>query len=303
MKRGVAAALAALLLGALVVWGLLRSSAPDRAPRSAAFDDFGRLVAYAEKEEAPCPRQDARTAVVLAIGQSNVGNFGAARFATAHGARVVNYFEGACWIARSPLYGADHTFGEPLTPLADRLIDIGAADRVVLIVAAIGGRPIADFARGPMRPMLAATIAALAPRYEPTAIIWHQGETDLALATPAQDYSRDFDAIVAQLRAPWPKTPILVSVTTKCLPMVPGWRADNAVAQAQRDLVDPARRIFAGVDTDALLADSDRSDACHMSKSGQLKFAAAYAERIAKVSSAGDQASSEPFRASVAPAR
>lgn len=304
MKGGlVATAAVALALAALAAWNDPFQPEADMAPPPAQFDGFGRLVAYAGKEAAACPPQDARTAVILAIGQSNVANFGAARLASAHGARVVNFFDGSCWIARSPLYGADQTFGEPLTPLGDGLIANGAADRVVLAVAAIGGRSIGYFASGPLRPMLDATIASLAKRYKPTAIIWHQGESDLALATSAQDYKRDFDTVAARLRAQWPDTPILVSVATKCLPMFPGWRADNAIAQAQRELVDPARRILAGVDTDALFGDADRSDACHMSKSGQENFAAAYAALIAKVAAASRQTSSEPFRASAAPAR
>ena len=304
MKRGlVVTACVALALAALIAWIDPFRPEADKAPPAAQFDAFGRLVAYAGKDEAACPPQDARTAVILAIGQSNVANFGAARLASAHGARVVNFFDGSCWVARSPLYGADQSFGEPLTPLGDGLIANGAADRVVLAVAAIGGRPVAHFAGAPLRPMLASTIAALARRYRPTAIIWHQGESDLALGTSTEDYKRDFGAIVTQLRAQWPDAPVFVSVTTKCLPMFPGWRADNAIAQAQRELVDPARRILAGIDTDMLFDDADRSDACHMAKSGQLKFAAAYAGLIARVSAAGGQVSSEPFKASAAPAR
>lgn len=304
MTRGlVVTASVALALAALVAWTDPFRPEADQAPPAARFDAFGRLIAYAGKEEAACPPQDARTAVIFAIGQSNVANFGAARLASAHGARVVNFFDGSCWVARSPLYGADQTFGEPLTPLGDGLIANGAADRVVLAVAAIGGRPIAHFAREDLRPMLEAAIASLAARYRPTAIIWHQGESDLALGTSADSYKRDFGAIVARLRAQWPDAPILVSVSTKCLPMFPGWRADNAIAQAQRELVDPARRILAGVDTDALFSEADRSDACHMSRSGQEKFAAAYAGLVAKASTAGGQVSSEPFRASAAPAR
>lgn len=288
MKRGLAAAAAVACAGiAYVGWTTLRQPRPD-APPDAGFDKFGRLAAYAGKEAAPCPPQQARTAVILAIGQSNVANFGEARFVAAHGARVVNFFEGGCFVARSPLYGADHTLGEPLTPLADRLIETGAADNAVLAVAAIGGRPIAEFARGRLAPMLAATIEALAGRYAPTAIIWHQGESDLALGTSGKDYRRDFALIAARLRAAWPKAPIFVSVATKCTPMTPGWRADNAIAQAQRELADPARGIFPGVDTDALLLDADRYDACHMGKTGQEKFATAYAGLISRTP-AGDR--------------
>ena len=194
------------------------------------------------------------------------------------------------------------SFGEPLTPLADRLIDSGAADKVVLAVAAIGGRPIAHFASGPLRPMLDEAIASLATRYTPTAIIWHQGESDLALATPAEDYKRDFATIAGRLRARWPDTPIFVSVATKCLPMFRDWRADNAIATAQRALVDAARGIFAGVDTDMTFAAADRSDECHMAKAGQERFAVAYAALIAQ-QAARAQTSSEPFKARAAPAR
>lgn len=288
MKRGLAAAAAfACVCGAYLAWTTLSQPRRDASAPAAGFDKFGRLASYAGKEEAACPGQQARTAVVLAIGQSNVANFGEARFASAHGARIVNFFEGGCWVARSPLYGADYTLGEALTPLADRLIETGAADSVVLAVAAIGGRPIAEFARGRLAPMLTAAIEALAARYAPTAIIWHQGESDLALGTSSEDYRRDFGLIAARLRAAWPKAPIFVSVATKCTPMTPDWRADNAIARAQRGLVDPAQGIFAGADTDALLLDADRYDACHMAKTGQEKFAEAYAALISATSGSG----------------
>ena len=304
MRRDlVITAAVALAISALVVGSDLWTPEPDKAAQSAAFDGFGRLVSYTGKEKAACPRQDPRTAVIFAIGQSNIANFGATRLAPTHGARVVNFFGGACWIARSPLYGADQMHGEPLTPLADRLIESGAADRVVLAVAAIGGHPIADFANGPLRPMLDDAVGALATHYKPTAIIWHQGESDLALATSPEDYRRDFEAIVARLRAQWPQAPVFVSVATKCLPILRDWRADNAIATAQRQLVDPARGIYAGVDTDALFADPDRSDECHMAGSGQQKFAKAYAELIARTRGQKGQSSVEPFSASAAPAR
>ena len=304
MRRDlVITAAVALAISALVVGSDLWTPEPDKAAQSAAFDGFGRLVSYTGKEKAACPRRDPRTAVIFAIGQSNIANFGATRLATTHGARVVNFFGGACWIARSPLYGADQMHGEPLTPLADRLIESGAADRVVLAVAAIGGRPIAHFASGQLRPMLDDAISSLGARYKPTAIIWHQGESDLMIATPPEDYRRDFNAIVARLRARWPEVPVFVSVATKCLPMLRDWRADNAIAMTQRQLVDPARGIFAGVDTDALFADGDRSDECHMARSGQEKFASAYAALIARTMAAKSQSSVEPFNASAPPAR
>ena len=102
MKRGlVAATSAAILLGASFVWKEFR------APAGVTFDEFGRLTSYPGKRTIACPRPDARTAVILAIGQSNIGNFGATRFSTAHGARVVNFFSDACWVAGAPLPAFD----------------------------------------------------------------------------------------------------------------------------------------------------------------------------------------------------
>ncbi|HPG02340.1 MAG TPA: sialate O-acetylesterase [Rhodoblastus sp.] len=304
MKRGlVAATSAAILLGASMIWKQFVAPRPETTVAHAAFDKFGRLAAYPGKEKAACPQQSARTAVVFAIGQSNIGNFGAARLSTAYGARVVNFFDGACWIAGSPLYGADQTLGEALTPLGDRLIETGAADNVVLAVAAIGGRPISHFANGPLRPMLDDAIASLGARYAPSAIIWHQGESDLGLSTSPKDYRRDFDTIVARLQKQWPSAPVFISIATKCLPILRDWRADNSIAMAQRQLVDPARGVFAGVDTDALFVDADRSDECHMARSGQEKFASAYAALIARMMAAKGQSSVEPFNASASPAR
>ena len=40
------------------------------------YDEFHRLIGYPRKFSVPCPKQDAQTAVVLAIGQSNSANYG-----------------------------------------------------------------------------------------------------------------------------------------------------------------------------------------------------------------------------------
>ena len=70
------------------------------------YDDYGRLVAYPGKAEVPCPLQAAGTAVILAIGQSNVANHADQRITTRHPGAAVNYFGGKCYVAASPLLGA-----------------------------------------------------------------------------------------------------------------------------------------------------------------------------------------------------
>ncbi|MFO1134199.1 MAG: sialate O-acetylesterase [Rhodoblastus sp.] len=193
-------------------------------------------------------------------------------------------------------------FGEPLTPLGDGLIANGCCDRVVAV--ADRGDPSAISPVGALATDAGRDDRLLAKRYKPTAIIWHQGESDSAPATSAQDYKRDFDTVAARLRGGLPDTPILVSVATKCLPMFLGWRADNAISSRRNASWSIPRAAFLrGVDTDALFGDADRSDACRRRRAGRT-FAAAYAALIASCRRGRHEHRLEPFRASAAaPAR
>ena len=99
----------------------LWSGSPPRdaaAPGVAAYDNHRRLVDYPGKTETPCPPPTARTAVILAIGQSNIANHAAVRVATRHPKTVLSYFEGKCHVAGSPMLGASGDGGEFLTLLA-----------------------------------------------------------------------------------------------------------------------------------------------------------------------------------------
>jgi hypothetical protein len=121
---------------------LIIPSAPI-LPSRFAFDEVGRLVWDDQKSPVPCPQQTDRTAVLLLIGQSNAGNHGGQRFRSEHGAKIVNFFGGQCFIAVSPLLGSDGINGEYWTQLGNVLIDSGAFDQVVLAPVAISGAEIA----------------------------------------------------------------------------------------------------------------------------------------------------------------
>jgi hypothetical protein len=246
------------------------------APGVADYDAHGRLVGFPGKTERPCPPQTARTAVIVAIGQSNIANHAAARVATRHPKDVVSWFDGKCHVAASPLLGASGDGGEFLTLLADRLIEDDLYRTVIIVPSGIGGTQIAPWRRnGPLNDMLLRTLRDLPPGYRVTQVIWQQGESDFLLATPAADYVASFRSLVDVLTENGVDAPLYLSVSTKCGP----WTADNPVAAAQRSLIDN-KRVFLGVDSDALLAPKDRFDDCHLSESGQCKTAAAYADAI-----------------------
>jgi hypothetical protein len=258
------------------VWPLSHLSLFRGPPPVPWMNPPGRLVSYPGKQEVACPAQTPRTRVILAIGQSNAANQGGQRYASTHGINVISFFRGKCYIAASPLLGTSGSMGESWTLLGNDLISAGAADRVILITDAIGGsylkqwEPGADFHR-----MLLSDIASILPKYQITAILWHQGESDFYSGTSELDYEAMFRSLVASLRHAGVTAPIFISVASKC-GIEPAWRPDNPVTRAQRALPDPKLGIYAGVDTDALMVPLDRYDDCHFDASGQEKFAAAW---------------------------
>jgi hypothetical protein len=268
--RALAIALGLSLLAALV-WRLEVAEGP-------VFDRYGRLTAFPGKIAVDCPAQDARTAVILAMGQSNIANETESPppGAAAH-PNVFNFYMGQCAPAAAPLLGASGTGGEWLSLLGDTLIRSGRYDKVVLVPAAVGGQRILRFVEGDLGDMLDETAVALAARYRVTHALWHQGESDFAAGTDPDAYRAMFFKIVERLRRHGVDAPIFLSTATYCPAMAP-WRAPNAIQKAQRP--DEKRGVFAGIDSDAFDETTGRFDGCHLSRRGQEWAAIAEAAAI-----------------------
>ena len=245
-------------------------------------DAFHRLTKYPNKTEVSCPKQTERTMVLLISGQSNSANHGGQRYASQYGDKIINYFDGKCYIAKSPLLGATGLEGDSWTFLGNLLIQQGVADEVILAPTGIAGSGISQWEVGsPYQQMLQSSAQKLLSQYRVTHMLWHQGETDYGKHTPQADYEKLFTGIADALRQQGMDAPIYVSQTSQCW-MDANWRADNPVTQAQRALVSPEKKIFAGVNSDALMDELDRFDNCHFSGSGQEKFARAWLELLTK---------------------
>src|SRR5262245_12410550 len=70
------------------------------------FDNIGRLTSKTDSDRVTCPQQDERTTVIFILGQSNAGNHGGQKTKSEYGSKIVNFFEGRCYIAASPLLGS-----------------------------------------------------------------------------------------------------------------------------------------------------------------------------------------------------
>jgi hypothetical protein len=244
-----------------------------------AIDSAGRLMRYAGKTEAPCPKQTPRTAVLLIAGQSNAANSAAQRHQTRHPDRVLNFMGGRCYVAASPLLGSNGFAGEYWTLMSDELIETGAFDRVVLAPVAVGGSNIAQWAKGgALNASMIPLVQDLVTHYRVTHVLWHQGESDFALRTDPAQYKEQFLSFVDTLRANAVDADVFVSTATRCLP---GWSDPNAIQKAQKELVAAQSSFRPGVDTDKLLSPQDRYDDCHMAESGEVKTAKAWAAILA----------------------
>jgi hypothetical protein len=94
-------------------------------------DQFGRLLSYPGKIEITCPSQDEKAVVLLLVGQSNAGNHQAQRHQSADNG-VVNFVDGRCYRAASPLLGADGQKGETWTLLGNKLVRSGLFRTLIL---------------------------------------------------------------------------------------------------------------------------------------------------------------------------
>jgi hypothetical protein len=266
--------IAASVLAGVYLWKeAARGPARQRLPlEPLTLDPFGRLLAYPGKQPVPCPVQDDGTVVLVVAGQSNAANSGAARQASRHGSQVVNFVEGRCFKAASPLLGADGRSGEYWTLLADRLIDQGVARKVVLAPFSVNGSKINRWQPGgDLHAPFLKMLGQLRASYRPAHVLWHQGEADFLLGTSQSAYLTSLTALVRAVRSQGIDAPFRVAVASRCFLLE--WRADNPVALAQRSASDAGLGLVVGPDADAVWGEAQRFDDCHLSAGGQAEMA------------------------------
>jgi hypothetical protein len=264
-----------LYVGVKRVWPVpqLRLLVATKAQSLVRTDEFGRLLSYPGKIEITCPVQDKETAVLLLVGQSNAANSQGQLHQSADD-RVVNFVNGRCYRAASPLLGADDQKGETWTLLGNKLVQSGLYRTVILIPAAVGGSSVRRWAKGgDLNAMLVAVIGEVKARYTITAVLLDQGATDFALRTPEDRYRSDLKSLIDTVRAQGVHAPFFI---TRCSVGGPDWTEDNPVARAQASLADSRNAVFDGPNTDRDVTPFDRYDGYHFGASGQEKFAAAW---------------------------
>jgi len=282
MPRVAVAGAAGLCVLALVGLAAQRwlSSQPVVAelPPGARLDRAHRVAVWPGKREAPCPLVSARVATVLVLGQSNAGNHAQGAGEPAPDADVLNWFDGKCYIASSPLLGATGELQQPWIAMARLMLKSGQLEHVVLAPIAVAGSPIARWASsGDLHPVLLDDAARLQRQLAVSAVLWVQGEADFGRSTAPEAYASMLADVVTAIRRAGIAAPVYVYTATWCLDTA-RWTPSNPLARMQRAVALAGTKP--GVDLDALLLAQDRFDGCHLGASGIRKVADASARLL-----------------------
>lgn len=216
-------------------------------------DQFDRILSTNKLAQVACPQ--AARAIFIA-GQSNAANHSQNTLETTS-PYVLQYFEGNCYIAQSPILGGTGTLNNPFQAvMVDYQQRVGGY--VVYSVFAVGGQPITKFsANGIYNEALQAAYADLNNRWPVKYFLWQQGESDAANRISAAAYTNSWSAMVSSVGISVP----MLARSTHCLDLSP---YDTEVGRAQ----DILRTQLGGPDTDLVVGTSERWDACHFGTPG-----------------------------------
>jgi len=224
----------------------------------------------------PCPSE---ALTVLVIGQSHGANYIGERFSSE--GRTFVAVNGKCYRAIDPLPGTDGEGGNLWTEVGNRLASRASQD-VLLVNTSIGATSIRQWAPGgDLHDRLMNAVRQRPAKVWAVAI--QIGESDYSDRTPRDEFARDLRATIGSLRKAGVDAPVFVARESRlCSPTHPV----DPIAAAQIDVLDPARRIFAGPDLNAV---TDRYDGCHFSGSAARNIAAMWVELLYPAQARGEQ--------------
>lgn len=252
--------------------------APTSLPPGAAIDALGRLSAWAGKTEVPCPSLDTPTAVIVVLGQGLAGNHAEPGNPRQPHERALNWYQGKCYPASSPLLGATGEGDEPWTRMADQLLASQQFKTVLIAPIAIAGSGMSRWVPGgDIDQHLVQDIRSLQAVFRTTHVIWLQSSTLASTTSTEKPYLQSMQGVIKTLRSVGVRAPIYLSAAHACGKAEQG---ENPLTMAQANLIDNAQLIFRGVDMDALLSPEDLAGPCYLSAKGVGVVASAWSQRL-----------------------
>jgi|GEM_PF-4104014 len=233
----------------------------------------------------PCPKKEEGVAVLVAAGQSNLGNSVQGRYSLKGNVILFNPYDGKCY---KQVEGITASFNNVAIRVAQQLIDQGPYHTVVIANLAKSGTGAREWATKECLFKGLAQILRLlsALKLSPTYFIWENGETDTNFRTPPNEVKDRLKDFFNGVRETGYKGPIYIAKSTRCF-MAPGSSCMNDIVSSadkirtvQGDLVNPTEGFFAGPDTDIIQGNGRDWFQCHYSSNGADMAAQLWVESI-----------------------
>jgi len=286
LRKGVAVvAVAALLLSAAVYWResitllALQYAMGDkmihiRDQQKPGFTDLKNKVLC--KDDIP----DKENICVLVFGQSNVANSSSSAFQPRN--RLYNIHKGNIYVAAAPLLGSDGVGSNPALEALDYWADKHPDKNVFILPIAISGSSVFHWVKtGELHDKLVEAVNEAKKLGLPiTHVIYHQGEADCAIGTPAESYRTALRSVLRDVRSMGIPAPIFVGEVSlhKRFDGSPvsdpkSYTRCPELVAVQRDVVREFPDVYFGVNSDELVPYDHRFDGYHFDADGQTAFA------------------------------
>ena len=228
-----------------------------------------------------------KTMVILAYGQGNAANGGEGKYTPKH--NVYNVFLGKCYKADDPLLGATDDKGSVWGRFADKVIESGMYENVIIKSIGVGGSPIICWTvngtgigyegrqYGNYHSRILESYEELKSLgFSTTHILWHQGESDMKNGTTTAEYKERFLDMLNSMRKNGINAPIYVALASRY-----GRQTSKEVIDAQKQLTEEYDDIFEGPNTDIIDRLEERTeDGQRFTEIGLEKHANAWIEAL-----------------------
>lgn len=223
------------------------------------------------RQPVDCPQPGPRTAIIMALGQSNAANYAGGVNRSRYGGRVAAFFDGACYLAQDPLPGGDGEGGSIWTGLANELIGSGRYDAVLVVMHALGGSSISRWLpSGDLGGRMVSILDGLkVVGLEPTHATWTQGEADRSPSSAFNGeaaYSAALAKVIAAIRSK-SSAPILVSLVSSCPSLAEAGGPSLGIRRAQIAAQSSEAGVYPGIDLDRIEGFEERFG-CHLTETG-----------------------------------
>jgi hypothetical protein len=217
------------------------------------------------KLEVSCEMLQTKTPfVILGLGQSLIANHnGSPAFWQNSPKHVFEFWDGKCYKANFPLYGASGDSKSFVLPLAD-LISQANGREVIIVMTAAGGADVARFSEGgDLLKVFKRQIKSLKSKsFNVSVVIFEQGQSDRD--KDASYYLKNVNSMIHELRSVGVKAPIFLSLDSRL-----EWSKQDKLDYTViiRKIKSNSLQIFSGPRVDLIM---NRFDGTHMDENGLL---------------------------------